>query len=102
MCEVYARRDGREHVLMLTGHATGSEKVCAAASGIVYALAGYLENQRAAGKVKLVEMRLDSGDTRMEWQGTRGTEAAYEMAVIGLAQIAKAEPDYIKVEVGER
>ena len=40
----YAELEGGRCLLVLDGHATGSPSVCAAISGLVYALAGYLTN----------------------------------------------------------
>ena len=44
MTKVYAERDGNRCILSAQGHAIGSEQVCAAVSGLLYALAGYLTN----------------------------------------------------------
>ena len=41
MTTVYAERDGTRYTLFANGHATGHPEVCAAISGILYALGGY-------------------------------------------------------------
>ncbi len=92
-------RMDRSYLVMVTGHAAGSPEACAGVSAIVYALAGYLENARRGGLVKVKEMRLDSGDARLEWLGQPKTRAAFDMAVVGLAQIAEKYPEVVRVEV---
>ena len=44
MPQVYAERDGQRCILSAQGHATGSVEACAAVSGILSALAGYVTN----------------------------------------------------------
>ena len=78
--------------LSVDGHATGSPEVCAGVSAVVYALAGYLTN-----RVPEAEIRLDSGRAQISCRGQR---AMFEMAWIGLAQIEKAHPEFIRVECG--
>ena len=78
------------------GHATGSQEVCAAVSGILYALAGYVENNRHG----LIYQRwsMDSGDVDVTFRGGERAEAVYQMTLIGLLQIEKRYPEYIRVE----
>lgn len=99
MTKVWAQRPtGGERYFSVKGHATGSERVCAAVSGIVYALAGYLANDPA---VEMEELRLDDGDVLMSWTGGEKDLAALQMACIGLMQIEKAEPNYIETNISE-
>ena len=86
--------DADRFLLTMDGHATGSETVCAACSAVVYALAGYLAN---AGEhvTELRENTLESGRACLICRGDACVEAAYRMAGIGLAQIAKQYPDYV-------
>ena len=95
------RSKGMEHRLTVVGHADyddhGNDIVCAGCSGIVYALLGFLHNQEGA------DMRLtasvESGETLILWFGwDTAVEAAFEMAVIGLAQIAKRYPEHVAVD----
>ena len=95
------RSNGREHKLTVGGHANyddhGNDIVCAGCSGIVYALLGFLHNHEGA------DLRLtasvESGETMIHWHGGEtAVEAAFEMAVIGLAQIAKRYPDHVAVD----
>ncbi len=99
MCEVYMSRMDRSYLVTVTGHAAGSSEACAGVSAIVYALAGYLENARRDRLVNIKEVRLDSGDARLEWLGQPRARAAFDMAVVGLAQIAEKYPEAVRVEV---
>ena len=97
MTSVYAQRSGHRCILEARGHATGSEQVCAAVSGILYALAGYLTNAVHERYIELYRQEMDSGDVTMDYNGDEGTTAAFEMAVIGLQQIEASYPAYIRV-----
>lgn len=70
-------------------HAAGSAQVCAAVSGIMAALAGYLQNSSAT--VSILDMR--KGYNRLVFSGA---DEAFKMAVIGLMQIEKSYPEYIE------
>jgi len=83
--------------LTAVGHATGSREVCAAVSGIVYALGGYLKNLERAGAVKLGAFMLESGAAAIEADG-KDLRAPFEMAAIGLLQIAEKYPDGVAVD----
>lgn len=85
-----------EHELMLFGHAEGSPEVCAAASAIVYALAGWVENNREhLDERKQAFIDLKSGDACLLFTGDVCADAAFQVAEIGLAQLANSYPDYI-------
>lgn len=86
----------RERAIVVQGHATGSEKVCAAVSGILYALGGYLTNAKG---VDIQAMRMDDAYVCLRWTGGKRDLAAFQMACIGLMQIEKAHPDYIKTKI---
>lgn len=83
--------------MILYGHATGSEKVCAAISSIVYALAGYLKNIEVEKGEKPPVIQLKSGFSSFRFSG-KGAESAYDMAVIGLMQLANQYPENIRFE----
>ena len=93
MTQVYAERDGQRCILSAQGHATGSVEACAAVSGILYALAGYVTNAMRERYVEVYTWRMESGDVQLDFDGDDGTAAAFEMAVIGLAQVAQAHPE---------
>ena len=100
MTKVYAERDGNRYVLHAAGHATGSPEVCAAISGILYALAGYVRND-ADGSTLAYDERLESGEANLHFRGGAGAAGAFEMAVIGLKQIEARYPDLLQVEFRE-
>lgn len=100
MTRVYAERDGNRHIIYARGHATGSPEICAAISGILYALAGYVRNASDESTLAYSE-RLDSGDVALDFRGGDGARGAFEMAVIGLKQIEAKYPAFISVEFSE-
>lgn len=100
MTRIFANRgveEGRCY-LSVIGHAEGSEKACAAISGLVYALAGYLIN--STGVMVRVDT-LDSADAVFDFLGDRDAVGAFTCVVIGLAQIAKEYPDQVQMEYVE-
>lgn len=98
MTRVYAERSGNRCILSAQGHATGSVEVCGAISAIVYALAGYLVNH----DIKISERRMEDADVLLDFDGDDCTAAAFEMAVIGLAQIGQQYPKFLQVEFQEK
>ena len=94
MTRVRARRRGRRCSLEARGHAAGSREVCAAVSGILYALAGYLAN---AG-CRVYQKRMESADVLLEFGQGRGGLAAWRMAVVGLKQLEQAYPELVRLE----
>lgn len=98
MVTVSAYSNDSECELILKGHATGSQEVCAAISSIVYALAGWIENNRdhIIGTPQAV-VDLRPGDTCVFFCGDDYAHTAYQVAEIGIAQLAKSYPDYISI-----
>lgn len=94
-----ARPERRERAIVVTDHATGSDKVCAAISGILYALAGYLRNAKG---VDIHNLRMEDGYVSIGWTGGKKDLAALQMTCIGLMQIEKAHPELIKTEISEK
>jgi uncharacterized protein YsxB (DUF464 family) len=79
---------------------TSGTAVCAAVSGILYALAGWLLNQLSdEGRpgFSVQEFQLDSGDAALSWSGGAEAGAAFELTVIGLEQIAAKYPDRLEI-----
>lgn len=87
-----------EFCLRAKGHALGSQAGCAYISGILYSLAGYLTNGAAGGFVRIGEMRLNSADASLRFEGDQRAEAAFDMAVIGLKQLEQSFPELIEVK----
>lgn len=96
MTKVFADQKGSKFDLVLCGHASGSETVCAAISSIVYALAGYLANCDKKSDSNSVS-ELESGFSVFHFSG-KEKKPAYDMAVIGLMQLAEKYPQYIQFE----
>lgn len=94
MTEISFSRGSSLQRLRLCGHATGSERVCAAVSGIVYSLLGYLANTGEES-----QSTAESGYTAIQAGRSAALDAAFDTAAIGLAQIAEAEPDYVRFTV---
>lgn len=85
--------------LTVRGHATGSEKVCAAVSGIVYALAGMLANDE---ETTILTQEIRPGDADISFSGGEKALGAMRMACIGLMQLEKAEPDKVRCKISEK
>ena len=51
--------------------------------------------------VEVYTWRMESGDVQLDFNGDDGTAAAFEMAVIGLAQVAQAHPEQVQAEYRE-
>lgn len=95
----YAELEGGRCLLALDGHATGSPDVCAAVSGLVYALAGYLSNAELEGRAEVYALELESGKVRLHCRGDDRVTGACEAAVLGLMQLARQYPERIQVEL---
>ncbi len=82
--------------LSLRGHATGDPAVCAAASALVFALAGYVRD-RGAG-----EIELESGRARVDCGWDSGAEGAFAAVLSGLEQLQRRYPQLVEVSYGGR
>lgn len=91
MLQAVIETHGGIHRIECIGHATGSEQVCAAVSGLMTALAGYLVNHN---EQNIKHITLESGNGVIMF---KGAHAAFEMTKIGLLQIAQAYPKYFCV-----
>ena len=82
--------------LTLSGHANYGEEradiVCAAVSGIFYALCGYLANTYKEG-LRIYSLEPGLGDLECAREG----EEAMRFACIGLLQIALSYPGYLSL-----
>ena len=101
MVKVYAESEGNRYLLSSEGHATGSERVCAAVSALVFAFAGYVENAKVSRKAQVYNMKLDSGKALIHCHGDRDVGTAFDTVVLGLKQVELSHPALIKVEIGE-
>lgn len=101
MIQAKYHADGEEHRLILKGHAgystNGNDIVCSAVSSLVYALLGWLENN--SEDVEWSNTFVESGDVSITCYGGVRTTVAFNMAAIGLEQIAMSYPDCVEIEI---
>lgn len=95
MTNCYGEREGGHCLLRLEGHATGKPEVCAAISGLVYSLAGYLSNT----ETEIYRMDLEPGDVTLHFNGGEREIGAFEMTVIGLRQLERQYPEQVKTKI---
>lgn len=96
MTTITIQRDADTYRLTAVGHATGEPAVCAAVSGLVYALGGYLTNLARAGEVTLERCMLESGAAELEASGDAARQS-FELAAVGLLQVARSYPKQVKI-----
>lgn len=97
MTNITIQCSGGSFKLTAVGHAAGSPEVCAAVSAIVCALGGYLRNLEAAGTAQLRALTLEPGAAGIEARG-QTARAPFELAAIGLMQIAAKYPELVAVD----
>jgi uncharacterized protein YsxB (DUF464 family) len=98
MIQADIRIDGNEFSFELQGHAEfnpGNDIVCAGVSAIAYALLGYLENNQDR-ITDFYENDICSGFICIRLSGADALTPAFEMAAIGIMQIANQYPENVK------
>lgn len=93
-------KSGRDRRLKIKGHALynpGNDIVCAACSAIAYSLMGWMHNnpQHISRQGEMCE---ESGYVEISARGNECFDAAFDTAVIGLAQVANAYPENVEIE----
>lgn len=102
MTWVTVSEQGERYKLTARGHAQGSEAVCAAVSALCYSLAAWLINAlKAGGDLQIHEMDMGDACARFDFEGGNATRAAFELVLIGLAQLAQQYPQYINIDLHE-
>ena len=96
MIEVRFEAQDDARLLTLKGHATGSPAVCAAASAMVFALAGWLKNYPAAQ----AQVRLKPGDGWLLCRGDETVDTALQIVLTGLAQLGASYPRHLRLTIG--
>lgn len=96
MIKASFKREGEDLRLTVRGHADyapkGSDIVCAAASGLIYALAGYLINLKRRGfRINAIE------DGYADIICDKEYEEALKLICIGLIQLEATYPDFVSV-----
>lgn len=101
MIQVTYAQNGNHHQLSITGHAgysqRGNDIVCAGVSAIAYTLLGFLENSR--DDVEELASATASGELSVSCTGGVRAGMAFEMALIGLMQIANQYHDNVKIHI---
>lgn len=101
MTEVYYYRGDDSHELFIVGHAgydsAGKDIVCAAVSSLGWALIGFLEN--SANDTSDYAHTTESGQLSISAVSAPDVDAAFKMTIIGLMQIAKKYPDFVRVSI---
>lgn len=95
MTNITIQESGGKYRLTAVGHAAGSREVCAAVSGLVYALGGRLLELEEAGRVRVTALRLESGEAEIEAEG-EGARDAFAVASAGFSQLAGRFREYIR------
>ena len=101
MIRIDYRVGDRDHKLTIKGHAeysdTGNDIVCAGVSAIAFTLIGFLENHR--DDIESIGAQRQSGDLRIECVGGEKVALAFDMALIGLQQIAMKYAKHVQVNI---
>lgn len=93
MTEAVFYRDRNRRRVRITGHATGSPKVCAAVSAVAQTLETallYLDPEE-------YEATISRGDVEIAAAGL-GVIAAFDVAALTLERIAKEHPELVRVK----
>ena len=89
--------------LTIKGHAGhskyGTDIVCAGVSAIVSMLLGYFRNLSESGKLTAYSDYEMSGDVHIHCEGGETMETAFDMAWLGLQQIALTHPKHVSVTI---
>lgn len=95
----YKAVPGKPHKLALRGHAGyaqhGNDIVCAGVSAITFTLVGFLKNHEDVSW--RLQTHYESGNCEISCGSNTLTDTAFDMAIIGYAQMAKKYPDYIQL-----
>lgn len=93
MTYFYAEEYNGRYLISAKGHATGDDpSVCAGISALLYSLAGLIDNTPA---IKAECISLEDADALFRFSGGAEAKTAYDMIIIGIAQIAESYPGYI-------
>ncbi len=100
MIRVTYAEDSGKYALSVDGHAGyaehGQDIICAACSGITFALLAYLEeNQKHITDVQ--EQIVESGRFCIVCKGAESIETAFHMALLGLKKISSLYPDHVTI-----
>lgn len=95
------RVEENTHTLVVLGHANydeyGKDIVCAGISAIVQSLIGWLEENYY--KVNCISVDPKEGEVIISCEGGDDIAAVFQMASIGLEQIADSYPDHMQIDI---
>ena len=101
MIEVAYYGGDHTHKLMIAGHAGysdhGNDIVCAGVSAITFTLLGFLENHK--DDIESASAQTQSGYACIEGKGGETVALAFDMALIGLQQIAMKYPKHVTIHI---
>lgn len=93
--------EGNIHTLSVLGHANydeyGKDIVCAGVSALVQALIGWIEENYY--KAEYININPKAGEVNVSCEGGEDLAAIFNMATIGLMQIADSYPDHVQIDI---
>lgn len=101
MVNAIYRVEETTHTLTVLGHANydeyGKDIVCAGISSIVQALIGWLEENYY--KANCISVNPKEGEVIVSCEGGEDVAAVFQMASIGLEQIADCYPAHMQIQI---
>lgn len=101
MVNAIYRIEENTHTLTVQGHANydeyGKDIVCAGISSIVQALIGWLEENYY--KANCISVNPKEGEVIVSCEGGEDIAAVFQMASIGLEQIADCYPAHMQIQI---
>ncbi len=95
------RVEDTTHTISVSGHANydeyGKDIVCAGVSALVQALMGWIEDNY--DRADCINLNQKAGEVTISCDGGEELSAVFNMAYIGLAQIADSYPDHVQIDV---
>ena len=101
MIEVAYYGGDSTHKLIVEGHAEysdhGDDIVCAGVSAITFTLLGFLNNHK--DDIESISAQTKSGHAHISCKGGETIALAFDMALIGLQQIAMKYPKHVSINI---
>lgn len=93
--------EGNTHTLVVLGHANygeyGKDIVCAGVSSLVQALIGWIEENYY--KADCISIDPKMGEIIVSCEGGEDIASVFQMASVGLEQIADSYPDHVQIDI---
>ena len=101
MVEAKYEVEDNRHTLIVLGHANydeyGKDIVCAGVSSIVQALIGWIEENYY--KAECISVNPKEGEVIVSCEGGDDVASVFQMASIGLVQIADCYPAHVAIDI---